>query len=660
MKNTSQIWPEGRNVLRYDREMCVLSDFHSPVAVGAWDTDEMGITQQYFQGYSPSAEFAVFDPFLRLFVQSGGEWQPVPVLERTCWPGGWIEHGCAAGVEIVQRVWFCCHNELRVAYEVTPVREDSASVRLAFGGGTAFAKLFLHGAARGEELQVRIGSGKQSEHNDPEFVAEMTVRTDPAWDRCRFRPRLSQNSLAPKEEELSDTDESSPSFGYWLELPGVTCTQKDPGTVEFAAAWTFHGAVAPAPAEKYGFEENIERWRSLIERLPLPTQNMYWRRKGALAAAGLVTSLIQSPGYGNMQDKLGIGARTLGHLSRSYFWDTMTTVPVLAQLDSAWGAEVIENFTQHLGNHDCPPFAISAFPSFKGQKRSWRGSQAPIAGWAVQKLVKCTGQTELVSRLYPELKKINESWFEHADPDGDGIPVWVNTGATADNSPLYDMYAGAKDWTNIYLPAIASTCLCSYLLMDMKCLKQMAQLLGREDEAGAWQKKAEALETKMLDLLWDDEDKIFYDRDLTIHRPTRIKTFYSLMPLWAGINLPEADARAAIEGHLLNPDEMWGEVPFPSVAYNEPTYDPTGYWRGRGWPHIYFWNTEILAKYGYEKEADEAKRRFLSLAADTVEPPENFVSTIKTANRRDHGFPLYSWGMATTLYFLWDWHHQPV
>ena len=59
-----RLWPEGRNLLRYDREDCVLSDFHSPVAVGAWDADAMGITKLHLQGYVPGSEYAVLDPFL--------------------------------------------------------------------------------------------------------------------------------------------------------------------------------------------------------------------------------------------------------------------------------------------------------------------------------------------------------------------------------------------------------------------------------------------------------------------------------------------------------------------------------------------------------------------------------------------------------------------
>jgi hypothetical protein len=355
-----------------------------------------------------------------------------------------------------------------------------------------------------------------------------------------------------------------------------------------------------------------------------------------------------------------MGARTLGHLSVSYFWDAMTTVPALAHLDPDWAVEAVETFTQHRGSHDCPPFAVAAFPHLKGRRRTWHGSQAPIAGWAVRKLAVCAGNEEVGRRLYPALKWINDSWFEHADRNRDGIPEWMNTGAPADNSPLFDTYGGRPGWNNIYLPPIASVSLCSYLLMDLRCLADIADALGKDCEAAAWREKRAVLERKTLDLLWCAEEKTFYDRDLTVHELTRVKTFFNLLPLWAGIDLPEADARAAIEAHLLNPEEMWGAIPFPSVAYDEPTYDPLGYWRGRSWPHIYFWNTEILARYGYTDEADEAKRRFLRVMADGIDIPENFVTRLDHPQRHEQGFPHYSWGLAILLYFLWDWHKQPV
>jgi hypothetical protein len=655
-------WPEARNLLRYDREGCVLSDFHSPVAIGAWNTDAMGIMQLYFQGYAPSAENEVMDPLLRLFAQTtqDGEWQPIPVSERTCWPGGWIEKGCLKDTELTQYIWFTRHNELRIHVVLEASENNASPIKLALAGGHAFSSLLLNGEISNERLQVHIESKGRNKKGTPDCIADMYIATEPQWESCRFRRSASQNSLAPTESELSDTSEPNTHFGYWMELSDLEIGHDKPGEIGITLNWEFSNVSITDTSQRYGFEENIKRWRSTVETLPLPENNTYWRRKAILATSDLLISLIQSPGYGNMEEKLGIGARTLGTLSYTYFWDTMTTVPVIAQLDSDWGAQLIENFTQFLGDHDCPPFAINAFPDIRGEKRSWRGSQAPIASWAIEKLAICTGQADLHERLYPELKKIHNSWFDHADPDGNGIPVWVNTGAVFDNSPLFDMYGGSDDWYNIYLPPLVSVCLCSYLLMDMRCLKSMATRLERHEEAAEWQHKLEGFEKRMLEMLWDDEEKIFFDLDMTVYKPTKVKTFFNLLPLWAGISMPEEDAQAAIEKHLLNSDELWGDIPFPSVAFNEPTYDPFGYCRGRGWPHIYFWNTEILAKYGYTKEANEAKRRYLSMLADTIDIPENFVSGICLKNRHDHGFPHYSWGLSATLFFLWDWHLKTV
>jgi glycogen debranching enzyme len=341
----------------------------------------------------------------------------------------------------------------------------------------------------------------------------------------------------------------------------------------------------------------------------------------------------------------------------------MTTVPVIAHFDPDWAAEIIENFTQHLDHHDCPPFAVAAFPRFTGKKRRWSGSQAPIAAWAVSKLIACSDAvdaTPLIRRLYPSLKLIVERWFEYGDYNNDGIPDWVNTGAPGDDSARFDKYASGKNWYNIYLPPMVAMDLCAYLTMEMRCLAAMARKLELPQEAHEWERQRRDFEAKTLLRLWNARERIFYDVDVISERHNKVKTFYNLLPLWAGMSLPESDAREAIEAHLLNPDELWGEVPFPSVAYNEPTYDPLGYVRGRCWPHFYFWNTEILAKYGYDKEAKQAKRRFLSVLADAVDIPENLVSSLKVNERRNHGFPHYSWGLAITLMFLWDWHLKPV
>lgn len=169
--------------------------------------------------------------------------------------------------------------------------------------------------------------------------------------------------------------------------------------------------------------------------------------------------------------------------------------------------------------------------------------------------------------------------------------------------------------------------------------------------------RIDLLKRTLLERCWHAEDRFFYD--LTPEgEPTRVKTFFGFLPLWVGLEMPDTDRKALIEEHLLNPVEFFGDVPFPSVAYNEPEYSPVGYWRGRCWPHIYFWMTETLAGHGYLAEAERACAVFLELIARWRAPMENFPSQL--ASMHDERIPNYIWGAAALLLFLQGAHRKPV
>jgi glycogen debranching enzyme len=117
-------------------------------------------------------------------------------------------------------------------------------------------------------------------------------------------------------------------------------------------------------------------------------------------------------------------------------------------------------------------------------------------------------------------------------------------------------------------------------------------------------------------------------------------------PVWAGVPMPADTKRSLIEDVLLDERQFFGPVPFPSVAYDEPTYNPTGYWRGKAWPHISTWLVEMLAREGYVSEAREAARRLLATWSSLGGPTEN-LSTEPSAP--SGGFADYNWGCAAVL-----------
>jgi glycogen debranching enzyme len=134
------------------------------------------------------------------------------------------------------------------------------------------------------------------------------------------------------------------------------------------------------------------------------------------------------------------------------------------------------------------------------------------------------------------------------------------------------------------------------------------------------------------------------------------------LPLWAGVPLPEAEIRKIIEQHMLNPNEFFGEKPFPSVSYDDPTYDPNGYWRGRIWPHFVYWMVQTLWRYGYHAEAELTADRILDLFRATPWLHENYNSATGSGwdPERKIGFPDYNWSDATVIELLLERYKEPL
>ena len=140
------------------------------------------------------------------------------------------------------------------------------------------------------------------------------------------------------------------------------------------------------------------------------------------------------------------------------------------------------------------------------------------------------------------------------------------------------------------------------------------------------------------------DEKRFWDYNHHTRTHRRVKTFYMFWPLFAGMDVPADTVQDLIENVLLDPEQFFGEIPFPSVAYDEPAYDSKGYWRGRSWPHISYWLLQTLVRHGYVKQAKEAARRTLEACSRSPGFPENFASQIKDFD--SSGFADYNWGCA--------------
>jgi len=160
----------------------------------------------------------------------------------------------------------------------------------------------------------------------------------------------------------------------------------------------------------------------------------------------------------------------------------------------------------------------------------------------------------------------------------------------------------------------------------------MAEALGMDAEGAMWRRRAAAIVRRMIEDYWDEEAGLF--RALHHNQPIPVVTPFNLYPLWTG-QLPEA-IRARLIAHLTNPDEFWGEYVIPSVARNDPHYDPETMWRGPIWVNVNYFFIEALRQVGEHALARTLLEKTLNLVvsqpgiyeyyhSETGEPPTTAV-----------------------------------
>jgi len=226
-------------------------------------------------------------------------------------------------------------------------------------------------------------------------------------------------------------------------------------------------------------------------------------------------------------------------------------------------------------------------------------TKPPILAWAGLKLHDTEPDLEFLKDIYVPLVRWNAWWFSMNDDDVDGLAQYNHPYSSGlDDSPLWD-----------YGMPVESPDLNTYLCIQMGSLAMIAELLGMDTEAQMWRRRSKAIVHRMIQDFWDEEAGVF--RAMHNNKSIPVITPFNLYPLWTG-QTPENIRDRLIE-HLTNPDEFWGENMLPSVARNDPHYDPSTMWRGPVWVNINYFFIEALRMVGEDGLADELTLKTLDL-----------------------------------------------
>lgn len=158
--------------------------------------------------------------------------------------------------------------------------------------------------------------------------------------------------------------------------------------------------------------------------------------------------------------------------------------------------------------------------------------------------------------------------------------------------------------------AILAADISTFQYREYNAMAQLAEKLGRPDEAAEYRKKAAALKAAMLKYMWLPKEGMVYNVRRDTGKPVLRISYSNFVPLIDNI-LPEKSAREMIRRYMLNPNVMLAPYGIRSLSKQDPDYNnaaiivPYSNWQGPIWINANYMNYISLKRYGFDKQAAE-------------------------------------------------------
>lgn len=251
-----------------------------------------------------------------------------------------------------------------------------------------------------------------------------------------------------------------------------------------------------------------------------------------------------------------------------------------------------------------------------------RDSKPPLASWAILTVYRATHDAAFLAEMYPKLVRYHRWWYAQRDHDGDGLVEYGSTDGTRiaaawesgmDNAVRFDHAKMLQNGPGAWSLDQASADLNAYLYREKLELGEMADALGKGQDALRWHDEANTLKAHIQARFYDAKNGWFFDRSLATGQLIRVFGSDGWTPLWAGAATDE-QANSVIQ-RMLRPDAFASLMPFPTLTQKAPEFSPVkGYWRGPVWMDQAYYGVEALRRYGFAQAADTLALRLVTKA----------------------------------------------
>lgn len=381
----------------------------------------------------------------------------------------------------------------------------------------------------------------------------------------------------------------------------------------------FNRSMPPADAVLTSAERRWHDWFASVPRVDAKYAEQYYYAWWILRAG------LLSPRFFLTREAM---APSVIHYIGVWQWDAFFHALAYRHMDARLAENQLRVLLDHQREDGMIPDAVhdeGIVTSIALPLTSQEGdvTKPPLLAWTAWKLYTSSGNRDFLDEVYEPIQRWNDWWFAKNDADHDGVVEYNHPYSSGlDDSPLWD------EGVPVESPDINT-----YLVLQAEAMAKIAGVLGLKEDEAAWNASAGDLVKRMIDHFWDDKAGVFWAmRD---HKRISVLTPFNLYPLITG-RLDRSMSDRLVE-HLLSPDEFWLNFPIPTVARNDPKYDPERMWRGPTWMNINYLFIEGLLRSGYPDVARTLRDKTLDLMLrhgdifeyynpETSNPPANAAS----------------------------------
>ena len=389
---------------------------------------------------------------------------------------------------------------------------------------------------------------------------------------------------------------------------------------------TFAGDIPPF---SHIHAQATARWKKWFDQAP-PVDEHY-AQKYAYAWWVMANNLISPRGCIAHESMAPSKALYIG----LWLWDNAFHAIAYRHVDSELARDQVRAFLKHQQTNGMLPDAIfeDGIVTELGHPVRGKVTKPPVLAWAAWKIHEMHPSLPFLREIYEPLSRENAWWFNLNDDDVDGLAQYNHPYSSGlDDSPLWDHG----------LPVEAPD-LNTYLFIQMESLAHMADALGLESDAAVWRQKADTQARRMMEDLWDEESGFF--RALYKEKPVPVRTPFNLLPLWTG-SLPARVTTRVLE-HLADPREFSGETMLPTVARDDPAYDPDIMWRGPAWANVNYFFIEAFQRIGRLNLARQLRDKTLKMILSQQSIYEYYNA--ETGHPGGRAVPAFGWTAAVFI-----------